>query len=117
MKRVLKILCLVLALFFTLNNVFAYEYSEVRAEHILVKTKAEAVNLENKIENGENFEALAKKYSMCPSGQRGGDLGYFSRGQMVQPFENTAFDMAIGEVSEPVQTQYGWHIIKVLDKR
>ena len=96
---------------------FGYEFREVRAEHILVQTEAQAIVLESKIKNGESFEALAKQYSMCPSGRQGGDLGYFGRGQMVPEFENAAFKMAIGEVSEPVKTQFGWHIIKVLDKK
>ena len=64
-----------------------------------------------------DFAYYAKTYSLCPSGQNGGDLGYFGRGQMVQPFEDTAFEMNVGEVSEPVGTEFGWHLIKVTDKK
>lgn len=112
-----KILSVIFGLFMTVSTAFGYEYNQVRAEHILVQSEAQAIVLESKIKSGDDFEALAKQYSMCPSGQRGGDLGYFTRGQMVPEFEKVAFKMAIGEVSEPVKTQFGWHIIKVLDKR
>lgn len=112
-----KFLSVIFGLVLTVSTAFGYEFEKVRAEHILVQTEAQAIVLESKIKNGEDFESLAKQYSMCPSGQRGGDLGYFGRGQMVPEFENAAFKMAIGEVSEPVKTQFGWHIIKVLDKR
>jgi peptidyl-prolyl cis-trans isomerase C len=54
---------------------------------------------------------------MCPSGQNGGDLGYFGRGQMVKEFEDAAFATPVNSVSEPVQTQFGWHLIKVIDKK
>lgn len=91
--------------------------TSVRASHILVDTKMEAQMLKNKIDNGESFEALAKKYSKCPSGQNGGDLGYFHRGDMVKEFEDSAFNLPVGEVSQPVKTQFGWHLIKVTDKR
>lgn len=98
----------------------AAEYSNitsVKASHILVNTKAEANLIKSKIDNGESFEALAKKYSKCPSGQEGGNLGYFERGQMVPEFEDAAFDLPVGKVSEPVHTQFGWHLIKVYDKK
>jgi len=91
--------------------------SSVRASHILVDTKAEADSIKAKIDNGESFEALAKKYSKCPSGKEGGDLGYFERGQMVKEFEDSAFSLPIGKVSDPVKTQFGWHLIKVCDKK
>jgi len=55
--------------------------------------------------------------SLCPSGYNGGDLGYFGRGMMVKPFEDAAFSMEIGEVSQPVQTQFGWHLIQLTDKK
>lgn len=112
-----KLLSLLFVFCFSVLLVKAYECTQVRAEHILVHTKAEAVAIEQQISNGASFEELAKKYSLCPSAKRGGDLGYFNRGDMVKPFEDASFSMAIGEVSEPVQTQFGWHIIKVLDKR
>lgn len=93
------------------------EYSEVHAEHILVKTAYEAQQIKKAVDEGGSFEYYAKAYSMCPSGQRGGDLGYFGKGQMVPEFERVAFQTPVGEVSKPVYTQFGWHLIKVLDKR
>lgn len=92
--------------------------SEVRASHILVKTLDEANDILNKINSGQKFEKMAKKHSDCPSGKRaGGDLGYFTRGRMVREFENAAFSMEIGQISAPVKTQFGYHIIRVTDKR
>lgn len=91
---------------------------EVRASHVLVKTRKEAVQIKKDIESGNiTFEEAAEKYSLCPSGQRGGDLGYFNRKQMVQQFADTAFDLKVGEISNPVGTQFGWHIIKTTAKR
>ena len=115
--RVLKALILILVLLVGVSCSFAYDYREVRAEHILVKTKSQADELRVQIDEGKSFEELANNYSMCPSGRSGGDLGYFTRGQMVPEFEEPAFNMAIGEISAPIHTQFGWHIIKVLDKR
>jgi peptidyl-prolyl cis-trans isomerase C len=91
--------------------------NEVRASHILVKTEGEAQNILNQIKTGSDFAELAKAHSECPSKRKGGDLGYFSRGQMVKEFEEAAFGMQRGQVSEPVQTQFGYHIIKVTDSR
>ncbi len=93
------------------------DYVMVNANHILVQTKDEADNLKKQIAEGASFEELAKKYSKCPSGTEGGALGYFRRGQMVKPFEDAAFETPKGEVSEPIQTQFGWHLIKVIDKQ
>ncbi len=95
----------------------AANYTQVRAAHILVDTKSQASGLKNRIEGGEDFAKMAKQFSKCPSGQRGGDLGYFGRGQMVPEFETAAFNLPKGEISEPVQTDFGWHIIKVTDKK
>lgn len=95
----------------------SYNLTSVKASHILVDTKVEADLIKSKIDNGEIFEMYAKKYSKCPSGKSGGDLGYFERGQMVKSFEDAAFNFPVGKVSEPVRTQFGWHIIKVYDKR
>ncbi|MGN0191926.1 MAG: peptidylprolyl isomerase [Candidatus Gastranaerophilaceae bacterium] len=89
----------------------------VSAGHILVKTRPEALALKKRIDNGEKFEDLAKAYSLCPSGQRGGVLGSFGRGQMVKSFENAAFNLPVGQVSEPVKTEFGWHLIKVYDRK
>lgn len=91
--------------------------TEVKASHILVKTEEEALNLYNEIKNGKSFADAAAEYSLCPSGAMGGDLGYFGRGMMVKPFEDAAFSMEVGEVSTPVQTQFGWHLIQLNDKK
>lgn len=91
---------------------------EVRASHILVKTRPEAVKIRKEIVNGNiTFEEAAEKYSLCPSSVNGGDLGYFKRGQMVQTFSDAAFDLKTGQISDPVGTKFGWHLIKVVDKR
>ena len=91
--------------------------TEVRASHILVKTEQEAKDLYNEIKNGKSFAEVAQEKSLCPSGQNGGDLGYFRRGQMVPQFEIAAFNLPVGEISKPVWTQFGWHLIKVTDRR
>ena len=102
---------------------------QVRASHILIKvdSKADAAqkaaarkkieDIQKQLKNGEDFSELAKKVSDCPSKDKGGDLGYFSRGQMVKPFEDVAFSLKPGEVSGIVETEFGFHIIKVTDKK
>jgi peptidyl-prolyl cis-trans isomerase C len=91
---------------------------EVHARHILVESEALAKDLRDKITKGEDFVKLAKEHSKDPgSKDDGGDLGYFGRGQMVPVFEETAFKLAKGEVSAPVQSQFGWHIVKLEDRR
>ncbi len=90
---------------------------EIRARHILVKTEDEAKKLAKELTSGADFGELAKKHSQDKGGMAGGDLGYFTRGQMVKPFEEAAFALAKGKVSAPVQTKFGWHLIKLEDKR
>ena len=82
--------------------------------HILVKTEAEAADLKARVAAGEEFAALAKEHSSCPSGQSGGSLGQFNQGQMVPEFDAVIFsDHPIGEVSDPIKTQFGYHLIVV----
>jgi peptidyl-prolyl cis-trans isomerase C len=91
---------------------------EVRARHILVESKEKARELFEKVAYGTDFAELAKQNSKDPgSKDQGGDLGYFSKGQMVPQFEEAAFKLQKGEVSQPFETQFGWHILKVDDKR
>ena len=96
--------------------VFAQECTAVRASHILVKTESDAKLMRSYVEKGLPLEDVAAGFSQCPSKHNGGDLGYFRRGKMVKEFENAAFSMEKGEISEPVKTQFGCHIIKVTDK-
>jgi len=86
--------------------------SQVRASHILVADLNTAVTLKQKIAEGSDFGQLASQHSSCPSGRNGGDLGMFGRGMMVKPFEDVAFGTEVGAVSGPVQTQFGYHLIK-----
>ena len=91
---------------------------EVHARHILVKTKEEAEAVIKQLDEGGDFEAVAKEKSTGPSGPEGGDLGFFGAGQMVPAFEKAAFAMEPGTYTkEPVETQFGWHVIKVEEKR
>ena len=90
---------------------------EVRARHILVDDKETAQAIVTQLTKGADFVALAKEKSKGPSGPSGGDLGYFDKNAMVQPFSEAAFKLKKGEVSAPVKTRFGWHVIKVEDRR
>lgn len=102
---------------------------QVKASHILIQVDPEAdkserakarkqlETIQKKVKKGEDFGALAKEHSGCPSSAKGGDLGYFGRGQMVKPFEDAAFALEPGQVSDIVETRFGYHLIKVADKK
>jgi peptidyl-prolyl cis-trans isomerase C len=91
---------------------------EVHARHILVKTEDEAKDIEKQLAAGAKFEDLAKaKSTDTGSAANGGDLGFFAHGQMVKEFDAAAFALNVGQVSQPVQSQFGWHIIRVDEKR
>ena len=126
MKNIIKIVMSIMVVFIGLASFASFgdfinpnlDVTEVRASHILVKTRPEAVKIRKEIVNGDiSFDDAAEKYSLCPSSVNGGDLGYFKRGQMVQPFSDVAFDLKVGQISDPVGTKFGWHLIKVVDKR
>jgi predicted small secreted protein len=94
------------------------DFLEIRAQQILVKSRDMATSLYKRIINSESFDELAKKYSEDETTKAsGGNLGFFTKGVMVQEFEDAAFALGRDEVSEPVKTTYGWHVIKVLEKR
>lgn len=90
---------------------------QVRAKHILVEKEVQAKEILSEIKAGKSFEDAAKEYSTCPSKEKGGDLGYFKKGQMVPEFEKAAFEGAVGEITGPVKTQFGYHLILVEDKK
>jgi peptidyl-prolyl cis-trans isomerase C len=90
---------------------------EVHARHILVATEDEAKAVLAQLKTGADFATLAKEKSKDPGAAEGGDLGYFTKDQMVPEFANVAFKLDKGQISDPVKTQFGWHIIKVEDKR
>lgn len=101
-------------------NAFASAFKpqeEVRASHILVATRKEADAIEAELAAGKPFAALAKEKSIGPSAPKGGDLGYFTRARMVKEFADAAFALKVGEVSKPVKTKFGWHVIKLVDRR
>ncbi len=104
--------------YFTENRESFSKEETVTASHILFapEDRLNADKVKKEIDKGADFEEMAKKHSKCPSGQRGGDLGEFGRGRMVKPFEDAAFEGTLNKVSEPVETQFGWHLIKVTSK-
>lgn len=112
------------------ENIDKFRQSEaVRASHILCsidqnatpeekkKAKEKAEALRKRVLAGEDFAAIAKSDSTCPSSAQGGDLGFFGKGQMVPPFEQAAFALKPGEISEVVETQFGYHVIKLTEKK
>ena len=115
--------------FYDKNPQLFQQPEQVKASHILIKVQADAPDdqkaearkkieaVQQKVKKGEDFAALAKTHSEGPSAPRGGDLGYFKRGQMVKPFEEAAFGLKPNETSDIVETQFGYHLIKVNDKK
>jgi peptidyl-prolyl cis-trans isomerase C len=95
----------------------AAETKEYNAAHILVETEEAANDLKTQIDGGALFADLAKQHSSDGAAANGGDLGWFSEGMMVQPFQDAVFAMAVGDVSAPVQTQFGWHLIQLKETR
>lgn len=93
---------------------FEAQEGQIRVRHILVETEDQAKELKKELNKGADFEQLAREYSICPSAANGGDLGFFGRGKMVSEFEDAAFVLKINEISDPIQTQFGWHIIQRL---
>ena len=103
--------------YFEENKADFAQPEQVRASHILVEDEATAKEVLEKINAGEDFAELAKEYSTDGSAENGGDLGFFGTGEMVEAFETAAFALEVGEVSDIVETEYGYHIIKVTDKQ
>ncbi|MBM4054555.1 MAG: peptidylprolyl isomerase [Planctomycetes bacterium] len=91
--------------------------TRARARHILVSTQKECEDIKSKIENGEDFAKMAQKYSQCPSGRQGGDLGEFGPGQMVKEFDTVVFNKEVGKVHGPVWTQFGYHLIEITSRK
>lgn len=87
-----------------------------RARHILVETEAQCEALKREIEAGADFAEVAKQHSLCPSGAQGGDLGEFSRGQMVREFDEVVFSGALNTVHGPVKTQFGFHLLEITSR-
>lgn len=91
---------------------------EIKASHVLVKDEKTAQEVKKKLEGGAKFEEVAKEYSTDPgSKEAGGDLGFFGPGEMVPEFENAAYALKVNEISDPVKSQHGWHVIKVTEKK
>lgn len=88
---------------------------KIKCAHILVEKQSQALQILERLKKGEKFAELAKQLSLdTGSGKRGGDLGYFGKGRMVKPFEVAAFKLSVGQISEPIKTEYGYHVIKRL---
>jgi peptidyl-prolyl cis-trans isomerase C len=90
--------------------------ARANARHILVETQEQCEEIKRQIEGGADFAELAKEHSQCPSGQRGGELGEFSPGQMVQEFDTVVFSGDLGKIHGPVQTQFGYHLIDITSR-
>lgn len=90
--------------------------AKANARHILVDTEEKCNELKTQIENGADFAELAAKHSSCPSGQRGGDLGEFSPGQMVKEFDDVVFSAEVNQVHGPVKTQFGYHLLEITSR-
>jgi|TARA_B100001559_G_scaffold6246_1_gene5503 foldase protein PrsA len=86
--------------------------NKIKCSHILVDKHSEALQLLDEIKKGKKFGSAAREISKCPSRKKDGSLGYFTKGMMVKEFDQVAFKLQIGEISEPVKTEFGYHIIK-----
>ena len=91
--------------------------TEVKASHILVATEKQAQEIKTKLQQGEKFHRMAKRFSTCPSKDQGGDLGFFGKGMMDEAFEQAAFNAPLNKVVGPIKTQFGFHLIMVTEKK
>ena len=89
----------------------------VNAAHILVNKEEDAKKIMDRLRKGEDFEALAKRFSKCPSGKKGGNLGWFGKGDMVKEFDEVCFNGKKGDVIGPVKTEFGYHVILIKDQK
>ncbi len=115
--------------FYDKNQSLFKQPEQIKASHILIKTdplddeakkgaaRKKLEDIEKRVKKGADFEALAKEFSQCPSSSKGGDLGYFGSGQMVKPFEDAALALKPGEVSDIVETKFGYHLIKLTERK
>lgn len=104
--------------YFDKNHTLLDKPEQVRARHILVADEKTANEIEAKLKSGTKFEDLAKQFSTDPSTKdKGGELGFFGRGQMVAPFQDAAFSLPVGAISQPVKSPFGWHVIQVEEKK
>lgn len=103
--------------FYKENEQMFSQAETIKSSHILVDEKSKAEEIIKEIEDGLSFEDAAKKYSSCASSAEGGDLGFFAKGKMVPEFEEAAFDMDLNDISGPIKTQFGYHIIKLTDRK
>lgn len=103
--------------YFDENYANADDVTEYKAAHILVETEEEAQKLVDELNNGGNFAVLAEEHSIGPSGPSGGELGWFNEGMMVAPFQTAVEAMEPGTISDPVQTDFGWHVIHLEETR
>jgi peptidyl-prolyl cis-trans isomerase C len=99
------------------NKEMFKEQDSIKASHILVDEELNINKILKEVNEGMDFGEAANKYSKCSSQEKGGDLGYFTKGKMVQEFEDVAFSLKMNEVSKPVKTQFGYHIIKLTDRK
>ena len=117
MKKILTLFCLLMA-FYTVYFPISYfgsnnDKKEVKVSHILVNTEEEAQKIYREIKAGKNFGELAKQYSLCPSKDDNGNIGLMQRGRLEKNLDNIIFKLKINEISEPVESKNGWHILKV----
>ena len=119
MKVVLSIVCWIFAalccVFPFLYNHSEMDKKELKISHIVVDKEVQILDIKKQLEEGESFEELAEKYSQCPSAKQKGDIGYNMRGKLVPEFEKVAFKLKLKEVSEPVNAEESWFLIKVYD--
>ena len=90
--------------------------AKATARHILVKTQQQCEDIKKQIEGGADFVEMARQHSTCPSGQKGGDLGEFTPGQMVKEFDTVVFSAELGKIHGPIQTQFGFHLIDITSR-
>ena len=119
MKKILAVLAIICSVTLVSHAWMGSSFEQpVKAcvSHILVPTEKDALELKSQISSYADFQKYARMYSQCPSSRNGGDLGCFGKGQMVKPFEEAAFKGQVGVVSEPVKTQFGYHLLWIIKR-